>query len=93
MARLTTVTYDRTARSDGKPYRSHNLYEADKRAAMQAKPGTGVQVIAQRGDTTWTDATALRWERVPHTDGSIVRFWVMINGTEHVVDQSRIRVP
>ncbi len=91
--RLTTITYDAKASWDGRPYRTEALYRTDQHTAMRVKPGTDVQVIAEHGDTTWSDAVLVRWESVPNCDMGLIRFIVTLNGAEHMVDESRIRVP
>jgi len=75
-----------------KPYRSEALYRPDLRKAMMAKIAAPLQVIRERGDAEWTDATKIRYEQVDPEMG-MVRFVVRLaDGTEHTVSEDRVRV-
>jgi len=75
-----------------KPYRSEALYRPDLRKAMAVKVGGPLQVIRERGDAEWTNATKIRYEQVDPELGA-VRFIVRLaDGTEHMVSEDRVRV-
>lgn len=85
------VTYDVFPDRE-KPYRSSALYQPDLRKAMAAKPGAPLQVIRERGDEFWTEATKIRYEQIDPEWG-MVRFIVRLaDDTEHMVSEDRVRV-
>ena len=88
------VKYDRVASWDGAPYRSAALYKQDAANVVRSGPGTKVQVIAEHGDTTWTNATYVRFDTIE--SAGIIRFYVIIDDgpkrQEWRVAEDRIRV-
>jgi len=75
-----------------KPYRSEALYRDDMRKAMHAKVGAPLQVIKERGDEYWTDATKIRTELVDPELGMLRHVVRLEDGTEHMVSEDRVRI-
>lgn len=87
---MDEVIYDQVATWDGRPYRSAALYKQDASAVMRmATQDRRVQVIAEPGDPTWTDAILVGLDTIGQ--GSIARFYVRIDDVEVRVSEDRIR--
>lgn len=74
------------------PYRSEALYRDDMRAAMHARIGAPLQVIKERGDLIWVNATKIRTELVDPELGMLRHVVRLEDGTEHKVSEDRVRV-
>jgi len=74
------------------PYRSEVLYEPDLKNVYRTRVGGAVQVIVERGDLEWTDATLVCSSLVDPELGMLKYTVTLADGREHTVSEDRIRV-